>query len=132
VILRFERQEEPEAPVDIETLDGTSWALQTFIEGETATSLMAGTTVTLELNDGQITGSAGCNSYGGSYTLQEGEITFSDLFWTEMACLDPEGVMEQEQRYLSILNNVSTFDREASRLTLRTPDGRGLVFTPQP
>jgi heat shock protein HslJ len=49
-----------------------------------------------------------------------------------MACLDPEGVMEQEQRYLSILNNVSTFDREASRLTLLTPDGRGLVFTPQP
>lgn len=131
VVLRFTRQQEPEAPVETGSLDGTAWTLESFVEGETATSLIAGTTITLQFSDGQVTGSAGCNSYGGSYMVEDGEIAISELFWTEMACLDPEGVMEQEQRYLDILTNVSTYEREAGELTLRTPDDRGLAFEPE-
>lgn len=130
VVLRFERQEEPEAPVETGMLEGTAWTLESFVEGEAVTSLIAGTTITLQFSDGGVTGSAGCNNYGGSYALEDDEITTSDLYWTEMACLDPEGVMEQEQRYLDVLTDVTSLEHEANRLTLRTPDGRGLVFTP--
>jgi heat shock protein HslJ len=129
VVLRFERQEEP-TPVDPASLERTPWALESFIEGGTVTSLIAGTTITLELNAGRMTGSAGCNNYGGSYTIEDDELTVNELVWTEMACMEPEGLMDQEQRYLSILSNATRLELEGNQLTLRTPDGRGLVFVP--
>lgn len=129
VVLRFGGPEGSDTPVDT-SLEGTPWTLESFIEGETVSSLIAGTTITLQLEAGRMTGSAGCNNYGGSYTLEGGELTVNELVWTEMACMDPEGVMEQEQRYLSILNNATRLELEGGQLTLRTPDGRGLVFTP--
>lgn len=108
-------------------LDGTRWVLETM-NGEAP---LAGTTITAEFSEGQVSGNSGCNSYFGSYTLEDSEFTVSELVWTEMACLEPEGLMDQEQRYLSILNNATRLEKEANRLTLRTPDGRGLVFAPQ-
>lgn len=129
VVLRFKRPDE--SGVQTASLEGTTWSLESFVEGEAATSLIAGTTITMELSNGRLTGSAGCNSYGGSYTAEDGELTVNELVWTEMACLDPEGVMEQEQRYLDTLNNVSTFELEGNRLTLRTSDGRALDFRPR-
>jgi heat shock protein HslJ len=130
VVLRFGEPEGSGTPVDTASLEGTMWTLESFVQGETVTSLIAGTTITLQLDAGRMTGSAGCNNYGGSYTLEDGELTVNELVWTEMACMDPEGVMEQEERYLSILNNATRLELEGGQLTLRTPDGRGLVFVP--
>jgi heat shock protein HslJ len=113
------------------TLDGTTWTLTTFIDGETATSLLADTEITLAFEDDQATGSGGCNSYGGSYTLERGELHIGPVAITEMYCMTPEGVTEQETRYTSILADVTLFEWDADRLTLKTADGRGLVFTAQ-
>ena len=113
------------------TLDGMTWTLTTFIDGETATSLLADTEITLAFEDDQATGSGGCNSYGGSYTLERGELHIGPVAITEMYCMTPEGVTEQETRYTSILADVTLFEWDADRLTLKTADGRGLVFTAQ-
>lgn len=111
------------------TLEGTTWSLTAFIEGETATSLLADTEITLAFEDGQVTGSAGCNSYFGSYTLERGELHIGPVAITEMYCMTPEGVMEQETRFTDILTSVTLFEWDADQLTLKTADGLGLVFT---
>ena len=49
----------------------------------------------------------------------------------EMACLNPVGVMEQEQRYLGFLEDVTVYSIVGNQLWLETGDGRALVFTAQ-
>lgn len=124
----------PPPPEPEVALDGTTWVLTTFIEGEAATSTISGTTITLrfEVEEGVARGSAGCNLYGGAYTLRQGTVSIAPADRTDQLCLEPAGIMEQEARYLDILPSLTTFELDADQLTLRTADGRGLVFTSLP
>ena len=84
-------------------LDGTSWVLVMLNDQ----ALMGGTTITAAFSDGQITGQSGCNSYFGPYTLDENALQFDMIAMTEMACLEPEGVMAQEMTYLETLRAIA-------------------------
>ena len=119
----------PSAPMPEVSLDGTTWTLTTFIEGETAASLIVDTEITLAFEAGQVQGTAGCNGYSGSYSLVRGALRIGSVAITEMFCISPEGVMEQETSFTDILTNVMRFEWDANQLTLRTANGRGLVFT---
>lgn len=119
----------PYTPTPEVTLEGTAWSLAAFIEGGTTTSPLADTEITLSFETGQTVGSAGCNGYGGPYTTERGMLRIGGLAMTKMYCMTPEGVMEQETRYGSILSDVMLFEWDADQLTLYTVDGRGLVFT---
>lgn len=121
----------PYTPLPEVTLEGTSWLLTAFIEGETTTSILADTEITLMFEAEQVSGSAGCNSYFASYTLEHGALRFGAVGMTKMYCAIPEGAMEQETRYADILSAVTLFEWDADQLTLQTADGRGLVFTAQ-
>ena len=118
----------PYTPTPEVTLDGTAWSLTAFTEDGTTTSLLADTQITLSFEDGQASGSAGCNSYFGPYTLEDGELHIGPVAITEMFCMSPEGVMEQETRFVDILTNVTLFEWDADQLTLKAADGRELVF----
>jgi heat shock protein HslJ len=122
----------PYTPMLTTTLDGTSWSLTAFIEDGTTTASLADTAITLVFEDEQVSGSAGCNSYGGSYTLGDGELHIGPVAITEMYCMTPEDAMEQEARFTDILTNVALFEWDADELTLKTLDGRELVFTTMP
>jgi len=111
--------------------EGTTWALTTFIEGETATPVLVETEITVTFGDGTVSGSAGCNTYSAAYTFDGSFFTFEAPAATEMACSDPAGVMEQEQRYLGFLGNITTYHINGNQLRLETGDGRALVFTAQ-
>ena len=109
-------------------LTGTEWAL-TSLNGDT---LVEGTQITLSFSDGTLEGSAGCNTYGGSYAATEGSLSLSDLYWTEMACLEPEGILDQELAYLNTLNTVASYRADAYRLELYDEAGTlTLVFEPR-
>jgi heat shock protein HslJ len=82
--------------------------------------------ITLSFADGNAGGTAACNGYGTSYEITGSEITFSELIWTEMACI-PEEVMESEQAYLAALPRVGTFAISNDTLTL-SGEGVELVF----
>ena len=109
-------------------MEGTAWTLTTFVDGEVASSLLSGTEITLLFENGTASGSAGCNRYGGSYTLGQGTLQVREIDITEQLCLEPDGIMEQETRYLDTLKGVTALELDASQLVLRTNDGRGLVF----
>lgn len=121
----------PYTPMPEVSLAGTAWSLTAFIEGETTTALLADTEITLTFEDGQVSGSAGCNRYFASYTLERGALRFGAVGMTKMYCMTPEVAMDQEARYGDILLAVTLFEWDANQLTLRTADGRGLMFAAQ-
>ncbi|MFA9491108.1 MAG: META domain-containing protein [Anaerolineales bacterium] len=106
------------------TLDGSNWEL--FAYGKTKPIL--GTTITANFSDGEIRGTAGCNSYFGSYTTDGMGIEFGELGWTAMACLNPPGVMEQETLVMEFFMNAERFELEDGRLYIYRTDGEALTF----
>ena len=95
-------------------LEGTSW-VATDLDG---TLPISEHEPTLKFEDGQISGTTGCNQYGGSYQIDGNSIEFGELFNTEMACVDPAGLMDQEQQYLELLRSVNRFELVDGELTL--------------
>ncbi len=122
-------------------LEGSTWALTAFVEEKMvekmttpiliSTDLLAETGVTATFEDDTVSGSAGCNTYFAAYTLDGSFLTVEAVAATEMACLEPAGVMEQEQSYLGFLKDVTIYRIYGHQLWLETGDGRALVFTAQ-
>lgn len=109
----------PSGPVD---LDGTEWTLLELNGG----SLLPATNVTLSFEEGNAGGFAGCNAYGASYEVGRGSaLSIAMLEQTLQACLEPEGVMEQEDAYLAALQATAAYRVIGDRLEIE--DGTGLV-----
>jgi heat shock protein HslJ len=106
-------------------LAGTSWEVISYNNGkEAVVSVIIGTQITADFGeDGQLTGNSGCNSYFASYETDEEKITIGPVGMTEMACLDTEGVMEQEQLYLAALSMAEVYKIEADLMEMRTAEG---------
>jgi heat shock protein HslJ len=121
---------EPITPKPDLPLTGTDWVLDGYSTGgDAVSSVIAGTTITAKFApDGNITGNAGCNHYGGRYSLNGANFSVSSLFSTLMYCEKPEGVMEQEGKYLGHLGNVSSYRVEGDRLILSDKTGTDLLF----
>ena len=113
--------------LSIADLEGAEWVLILLASGEPAPSEPE---ITLTVEDGQATGSAGCNRYFGA--LEEptaGELEVGPLGSTRMAC--PEDIMDLETRYLEALQGVVGYSFRAGQLALsyRAANGVGaLVF----
>jgi heat shock protein HslJ len=108
-------------------LDGTSWVLTALGK----TQPIPGTTLTATFGEGQVRGSAGCNSYGGPYQASGDTITVGGIAITEMACMEPAGVMEQELAFVGLLGEAQTFRLGDGRLQIFRADGEALTFVPQ-
>jgi heat shock protein HslJ len=119
------RTEQPRAEA---ILVDSEWEL-TLLTGK---ALIEDTQITLSFEQRSLEGSAGCNTYRSNYTATADSLRLSDLYWTEIGCMEPEGVLDQEMAYLEALNTVASYRVDAGRLALY--DGAGkqiLVFGPQ-
>ena len=96
-------QDQP--PAQGAALLDTEWVLVAL----NGNALIEGKAVTLRFGETSIEGSGGCNTYGGSYTASEDSLSLSDVYWTEMACVEPKGIMEQEQAYFQALNAAARY-----------------------
>ncbi len=109
------------SPAAAPSLAGTSWSAFT-INGVRPIGPVA---PTIRFTDSAVSGSAGCNSYGGTYGFEPGSgaIRFDEkaLAMTAMACVD-ERIMNQEGIFV---RGVST----ATKAT-RTGDGRLILTGP--
>ncbi len=102
---------------------GSSWLLEDL----RGAPPVAGTAVTATFGtDGRVAGSAGCNSYGASFTLAGDRLTISDAMSTQMACMG-EGIMEQESAFLRALEDVRTYRSTHERLELRDDAGAAIL-----
>ena len=107
-------------------LEGTSWTLVSY----GGNSLLPETSMTADFKKGEISGSASCNHYFGSYQIKNDNIEIEGLGWTEMACLNPEGIMEQEQTLMKLLTDAANITVSDQNLELMTRDGTLLIFHP--
>jgi heat shock protein HslJ len=111
-------------PTNQVDLDGSAWVL-TAINNDTT---IIGNTPTLEFEGDMVSGNAGCNTYSGSYQVKGETISFGPLARTEMYCMEPEGVMDQEQTYLEILEAAQRFELTENILTIYSDSEETLTF----
>jgi heat shock protein HslJ len=111
-------------------LEGTKWTLLSYGTPDSPQVLVGDTEITLEFDvaGGQINGSAGCNSYFGDIEIKGNELSVGMVGSTEMYCMDPEGVMEQETAYTSALTLVESYQIQDEQLRITCADGQVLVF----
>lgn len=105
-----------------DALDGSSWQAVQLGPRPTVPDVVS----TAEFRDGRISGSGGCNSYGGVYEAGETEIEITELGGTEMACDDL--VMEQERAFFDALPAATSYRIVTDRLELLEDDDLLVAF----
>ncbi len=115
-------------PVLKATLTGNAWILVSYGSVDAPTLAVPNSEARLSLTqDGQVSGNTGCNSLGGTYTLDGEKITFSELAMTMMACDGPVG--EQELEVLNGLNHAERYVIEDNLLKIFYEGGaRVLIY----
>jgi heat shock protein HslJ len=104
------------------SLAGTSWDVVSYNNGnEAVVSVVEETELTAVFEADQVSGSAGCNSYFGSYSADEGAIEIGPLAATRRTCAG-EGVAEQEAEFLAALESAATYSINGDRLEMRTAE----------
>ena len=122
------------------TLDAEQreWSLENIvyltsdeIEHHIIKGVVTGSTVTLKIQEGSASGSAGCNSYQASLSVAGEAIDIGPVSISALSCRNMENstnVIRQESRYLSLLPDVTRGVTVADRLFLSTGTGIYLIF----
>jgi heat shock protein HslJ len=100
-------------------LDSTSWSLTHLGSTEAQPGGM------LAFDNGNLTGSTGCNSFGGTYTQDGAKLSISLGPTTLIGC--PPALQEQERTVLAVLPRTATFTSSGDTLTLLDSSGAKLL-----
>jgi len=114
-------------------IEGVTWVLSRYEDGSgEVVGVLDGTRVDAYFSDGSVSGTGGCNSYSGEYTSSDGSIEIGALVQTEIFCMEPEGVMDQEAAFFQAMSRASSYRLEDSSLVLEDEEGGTLaVFEPE-
>ena len=112
-------------------LEDTKWFLRSYGMQGNLEAIIEDTEITAIFNsaEGEVSGSSGCNRYWAGYEVKGSKLSIFEMVFTEMACVSPEGVMEQEDVFLSLLTNAQSFEADDTTLTIFCSDGQQLYFT---
>ena len=112
------------SPLPTPSLVGTNWQANSYNNGRGGVqSLLAGTEMTAVFSDdGQLSGSAGCNRYFGPYQSGGDSLKIGPLASSRMLC-EPPAVMDQEHAFLAALEAATQYQFENGRLVLRDTSG---------
>lgn len=76
---------------------------------------------------GRVSGSAGCNRYSATATVDGLRVAFGPAAASKRMCGSPDGVMALEDRFLQAMARVSGAAFDGTRLELRAADGAPLM-----
>jgi heat shock protein HslJ len=111
-------------------LVGTTWTLDTLLDGDIASSTPAGAEpVTLVFDGKRIIADTGCNGAGGEYTVTGNRLNITPGASTLKMC-GPD-IMRVEEAVGSVLNGEVEFEITSDRLTLHHPSGKGIQLRAQ-
>jgi heat shock protein HslJ len=117
--LQFERAAPPR-------LEGVLWDVTGYNNGRQAVvSPKTGTRLTLMFQDGEVSGSSGCNRFHGQFTVEGNALKIRPLATTRMACEDE--VMTQEQAFLRALESATTWAIVRGMLDVHRADGERVL-----
>jgi len=98
-----------------------SWQLTSYGPVGSPVPAVEDTEAGLTFNgDGTVAGNSGCNGFGGNYTVEGDQVTFSEIVSTLMACEDPR--MTQEEAVFKVLTDTATYKIDGNTLTLTNND----------
>lgn len=104
------------------TLAGTSWTLVSYGDPVYPTAAVSGVDTSLVFGtDGQVSGSMGCNGFGGDYSVKGDKITFGPIISTMMACEEPR--MSQETATFAVMSGTVNYTLNGDSLTITSADG---------
>ncbi|MFN2187547.1 MAG: META domain-containing protein, partial [Candidatus Promineifilaceae bacterium] len=111
--------------VENQGLSGTAWEVISYNNGRGGVQSVAlDTEITANFGeDGQVTGSAGCNDYFAPYQTGGPKITIGPGGVTQKFCAEPEGIMQQESDYLAALESVAIYRIDGLNMNMRTAEG---------
>jgi heat shock protein HslJ len=98
--------------------------LKTF--SGTMQAVVAGTRLTLEFHDRQVSGDSGCNHFHGSFTVEGKGLTIGPLATTRVACDDK--LMMQEQQFLAALGSATIWDIVQGMLDIHRANGERALW----
>ncbi|WP_028708422.1 META domain-containing protein [Propionicicella superfundia] len=110
-----------------EPLVGTVWTLEGIVSGDSVSSPLAGTTVSLSFTADTVSGTA-CNTFRGEVSIDDGSLSVGPLVATRALC-PTEQETAQEATVLALLQQAASYTVAGDTLTLSTPARKGLVFT---
>lgn len=115
---------------DTLSLDG-DWTLVSFGDPDQPRLILPGSEITIsfDLDEGKVSGSAGCNHYFAGFDLGDDTIRFSAAGSTMMACAEAER-MEQEQHFLAALGESERYEIVDGQLQITDAGGNILTFVP--
>jgi heat shock protein HslJ len=118
------------APASLpEELTSHTWRLISYNNGNELADVGPLTIITLKFSEGgQISGTAGCNDYFGTYNIDGALISVRALGATEKYCLAPKGVMDMEQAYFLLLGNTTRYSIDQDEMTLSHYDEKKLLI----
>jgi heat shock protein HslJ len=108
------------------TIEGVTWRLTSYAApGGELVAVPESVEATARFEAGHVSGSAGCNTYGGSYELAGARLTLGPLAMTRKACPPPQS--DVEQGLASALGSVAGCAVGAEALELLDADGAVLL-----
>lgn len=120
--------------IEITVVNGLTsgrWVLQSYSTRTGGSqSPLSGTELTARFGaDGSLSGSAGCNTYSGGFMAFDQTLRMSDLTTSRLLCAEPDGIMEQEGTFMSLMQQASKMVISAGQLEVFDSQGnRVLVF----
>ncbi len=106
-----------------------TWELSYFPQ-DRFDGVLDDTDITLEFRIDDVpvlVGRAGCNQYGARFVAIGNRLEVEPILSTEMLCVVPNGIMDQEARYLSQLSQARGFSVRDDHLALLDASGVPLL-----
>jgi putative lipoprotein len=111
------------APLTNPDLVGTDWIL-----GDLPGQVLADVRPTIAFSgDGTVSGTGGCNTFGGNYTVDGSKLTFGPLNSTKKSC--GEAVDTVETAYLAAVQAVTTYEITSAGELKLTSGATTLTYT---
>jgi len=116
-------------PVPRADLVGTSWRLESLVEGDAVSSVASEPATLLLSEDGNVTGSTGCRDFQAGWERAGAGVVLDTLVVDDNACPGP--LKAQDEHVLGVLGDAFTTEIEGAVLTVTGRVGDGLVYRTQ-
>ena len=107
------------------TLNGTSWVLSNYVDTNASVTAVAVAALDFDADGSTLSGSTGCNSFGGKFKQDGTKLVITLGPTTLKACTD-DAASKQEQSILKLLPEVASFSG-TDQLTLQDKAGSTLL-----
>jgi heat shock protein HslJ len=113
-------------------MDDVTWTLASFdsIAGQQPVIQNTNISLSIDTETMQLNGLSGCNTYHADFVMDDAshDLRISNIISTEMACDDPENIMQQAQNYLATLQQIQLFTFDTATLNMVVGGDAGLRF----